>query len=245
MSQKIAARLFVEAELSVGAVVELAAEQAHYLRNVLRLGAGAALALFNGRQGEFIARIDSLGRNRGSIAIETQSREQIAEPDIWLVFAPIKRARIDFLIEKATELGASALFPVMTRYTMVERVNIERLRAHAIEAAEQSERLSVPEIHAPQALDALMAKWDPVRRLMLCDETKTSPPVATALKAARPGPWAVLIGPEGGFAQDELDALRKLPFVSPVSLGPRVLRADTAALAGLAVLQALIDDRAQ
>ncbi len=130
----------------------------------------------------------------------------------------------------------------MTRYTMVERVNLARLRANAIEAAEQSERLTVPQIHAPQPLERLLGAWDGSRRLVLCDETRTAPPIAAALKAARPGPWAVLIGPEGGFAETELDALQKLPFVCPVSLGPRVLRADTAALAGLAVLQALLGD---
>jgi 16S rRNA (uracil1498-N3)-methyltransferase len=245
MDQKPQARLFVEAALSDGAALELAPEQAHYLRSVLRLKEGEAVALFNGRDGEFRARIASLARGRCAVAVETQLREQADEADLWLVFAPIKRARIDLLIEKATELGAAALLPVMTRHTMVERVNLERLRAHAIEAAEQSGRLTVPEIRAPEALDHLLASWEPARRLMLCDETKTSPPAAAALKTAPPGPWAVLVGPEGGFAQDELDALKKLPFVCPVSLGPRILRADTAALAGLAVLQALIGDAAR
>ena len=244
MNQKLEARLFVEAELLSGATIELAEGQAHYLRNVLRLKEGQGIALFNGRDGEFSAQIETLERGRARVAVVSQLREQAREADLWLLFAPIKRARIDFLIEKATELGASAIYPVMTRHTMVERVNLARLKANAIEAAEQSERLSVPHIHAPRALDHLLASWEPSRRLMLCDETKTAPPVAVALKAERPGAWAVLVGPEGGFAEDELDALRKLPFVSPVSLGPRILRADTAALAGLALLQAFIGDAA-
>jgi len=231
--------LFVEAPLSAGVALALAAGQTHYLKTVLRLKAGARVALFNGKDGEWLARIEGFGRNTCSIAVEAQSRAQTIEPDLWLVFAPIKRARIDFLVEKATELGVSALFPVITQHTMVERVNLARLKANAIEAAEQSERLTFPQIHPAQPLERLVAGWDGSRRLMLCDETGTSPPVVAALKSADSGPWAVLVGPEGGFADRELDALKKLPFVCPVSLGPRVLRADTAALAGLAVLQAL------
>jgi 16S rRNA (uracil1498-N3)-methyltransferase len=242
MRDKPEARLFVEAELAAGRTLELAAEQAHYLKTVLRLKEGACIALFNGKAGEWLARIERFGRGACAVALETQTRPQTPDADLWLVFAPIKRARIDFLVEKATELGVSALHPVMTRYTMVERVNLARLTANAIEAAEQSERLSVPQIHAPQKLDHLIAAWDGSRRLMLCDESGTAPPVAAALKTAHSGPWAVLVGPEGGFAETELDDLRKLPFVCPVSLGPRVLRADTAALAGLAVLQALLGD---
>ena len=245
MNQKPEARLFVAATLSNGAIIELPPEQAHYLKSVLRLKAGAAIALFNGRDGEFLARVDAFGRHSCAIVLQSRSREQTPDPDLWLVFAPIKRARIDFLVEKATELGVSALYPVMTRYTMVERVNLARLTANAIEAAEQSERLSVPQIHGVQPLDRLIAAWDASRQIMLCDETRTAPPVAEALKVAHSGPWAVLVGPEGGFAETELDALRKLPFVCPVSLGPRVLRADTAALAGLAVLQALRGEAAQ
>src|SRR5258708_1998700 len=190
MSEKLEARLFVEAELSSGGSAELSADQAHYLRAVLRLREGQVVALFNGRQGEFRARIESLARGRCTVAIDTQLRAQARDGDLWLVFAPIKRARIDFLIEKATELGVSALYPVMTRYTMVERVNLDRLRANAIEAAQQSDRLTVPVIQPPLPLDRLMAQWDPARRIMLCGETRTAPPVAAALKVAPPGPWA-------------------------------------------------------
>jgi 16S rRNA (uracil1498-N3)-methyltransferase len=235
-------RLFVSSPLASGVAVELAQEQAHYIKNVMRLGEGDAVALFNGSDGEFRARIARFGKRAASLAVEERLRAQTAEPDLWLVFAPIKRARIDYLVEKATELGASALVPVITRHTHVERLNLDRLRAHAIEAAEQSERLTVPRIDEARALDDVIAAWDASRRIMLCDESGKAPPAATVLAAQSAASWAVLIGPEGGFAETELDALRKLPFVSAVSLGPRVLRADTAALAGLAVLQALRGD---
>ena len=206
------------------------------------------MALFNGRDGEWLGRIDIHGKNRCAVTLVEQHRPQAPEPDLWLVFAPIKRGRIDFLVEKATELGVSELYPVHTSRSVVERVNLDRLRVHAIEAAEQTERLSVPSIAAPQPLDRLVAQWPAPRRLLLCDESGASPPIADALRGAAaldntPAcPWAVLVGPEGGFAETELDALRKLPFVCAVGLGPRVLRADTAALAALAVLQALSGD---
>jgi 16S rRNA (uracil1498-N3)-methyltransferase len=242
MADEISIRLFVTAPLVNGAAVELGQEQTHYLKNVMRLGEGDAIALFNGADGEYRARIESFGKRAASLAVEQQTRPQQPEPDLWLVFAPIKRARIDYLVEKATELGVSALVPVITRHTHVERLNLDRLRAHAIEAAEQSERLTVPRIDEPRALDDVIAGWEASRRIMLCDESGRAPPVASALAAQSAVSWAVLIGPEGGFAETELDALRKLPFVSAVSLGPRILRADTAALAGLAVLQALRGD---
>ena len=242
MTPKIQTRLFVDAALVAGEALDLSADQTHYLKSVMRLDPADRIALFNGRDGEFAARIERFARHAATVTIETQTRPQDAPCDLWLLFAPIKRARIDFLVEKATELGASALYPVMTRHTMVERVNLDRLLANAIEAAEQSERLSVPTIHAPDDLARMLVSWDASRQLMLCDESGTAPPAASALASRARGPWAVLVGPEGGFAEDELDALRKLPFVCPVSLGPRVLRADTAAIAGLAVLQALLGD---
>jgi 16S rRNA (uracil1498-N3)-methyltransferase len=245
MSDKPAIRLFVESDLTAGAAVELSQDQAHYLKNVMRLSEGNAVALFNGRDGEFAARIAHFAKRGAGVVIETQTRAQEPDPDLWLVFAPIKRARIDFLVEKATELGVSALVPAITRHTIVERLNLDRLRAHAIEAAEQSERLTVPTIAEPRSLETLLDAWDASRRIMLCDESGTAPPAAVALQGLSASSWAVLIGPEGGFAETELDAIRKLPFVSPVSLGPRILRADTAALAGLAVLQAFRGEAAQ
>ena len=235
-------RLFVSTDLAGGLSVGLEPSQAHYVKTVLRLGPGAVVALFNGRDGEWLGRVDDTGKGWCSIALFEQSRAQEPPPDLWLLFAPVKRGRIDFLVEKATELGVAALYPVFTRRSVVERVNLDRLRANAIEAAEQTERLSVPLLAEPEPLERLVARWPAERRLLLCDESGTAPPIAEVLAGTAAECAAVLVGPEGGFAETELDALRKLPFVSPVGLGPRVLRADTAALAALAVLQALAGD---
>lgn len=235
-------RLYVKDDLASEARIELTLGQAHYLSAVLRLRPGAPVALFNGRDGEWQARIESCRRKGGAALVEHRLRAQESEPDVWLAFAPIKRARIDFLIEKATELGASVLQPVLTQRTVIERLNLERLRAHALEAAEQTERLSLPELREPVTLEHLLATWPSERNLLFCDETGTSASIAQSLAKAEPGPWAILTGPEGGFAETELDALKKLPFVSAVGLGPRVLRADTAALSALAVFQALLGD---
>jgi 16S rRNA (uracil1498-N3)-methyltransferase len=235
-------RLYVEADLAEGASVALDAGQAHYLKNVLRLPPGTPIALFNGRDGEWRAVIEGFGKETGVVKVERRTREQVPGPDLWLVFAPVKRARIDFLVEKATELGVSVLQPVQTERTQVERVKLERLRANVREAAEQTERLTLPEVREPLPLQRAIDRWPAGRRLLLCDESGASPDIASALRAEQPGAWGVLTGPEGGFTQRELDALRNLPFVCAVGLGPRVLRADTAALAALAVFQALLGD---
>lgn len=250
MTGKIATRLYVEEPLAAGQTLGLDQQRAHFLRTVLRLQRGAELALFNGRDGEWRARIDGLGKGWASLAVETQLRPQQPEPDVWLVFAPIKRARLDFMIEKAVELGASRLVPAFTRHTEVSRVNVERLAANAREAAEQCERLSVPEVAEPATLQALLDGWPAERRLLLAAERDDVPPAAEALAAERGraggraggAPWAVLVGPEGGFHAGELDALGKLPFVTAVGLGPRVLRADTAAIALLTCWQAWLGD---
>lgn len=246
-AEKIETRLYVEADLDAGATVGLDHARAHFLRSVLRLKQGARVAVFNGRDGEWAARIDALGKGWASLAVEDRRREQQPEPDLWLLFAPIKRARLDFLVEKAVELGVSRLQPVMTRHTAVSRVNLERLAANAREAAEQCERLSVPGVGEARALFDLMGDWPPARRLLVCSERGEAEPLARALgaEAGRPAAaWAVLTGPEGGFASSELDGLSKLPFVTPVGLGPRILRADTAALFALACWQALVGDGA-
>ena len=234
-------RLYAPADLGTGLVAGLSPGQAHYLRNVLRLEPGAALRLFNARDGEYEARLDGIGKGWASAALGARRRAPEPELDLWLVFAPVKRGRLDFLVEKATELGVSALLPVRTRRTIVERVNCERLEANAVEAAEQTERLSVPRIGEPQPLGRLLQDWPAERRLLACAESGAAAPLAAALRGLAP-PLAVLVGPEGGFDETELDGLRELPFVTAVGLGPRVLRADTAALAALAVVQAVAGD---
>jgi 16S rRNA (uracil1498-N3)-methyltransferase len=242
MRERPATRLCLTEPLAPGAVLELAPEMAHRLRTVLRLAPGAAIAAFNARDGEWLCRIGETGHRRTSLIVECLMRRAELDSDLWLLFAPIKRARLDWLIEKATELGASALLPVWTRYTQIERLNLDRLRAHATAAAEQSERLSAPDLHPPQALDVALAAWTDERRLIVCDETGAGEPIADALERLGPGPSALLTGPEGGFAETELDSLSKLSFVTRVGLGPRVLRADTAALAALAAFQAIAGD---
>jgi 16S rRNA (uracil1498-N3)-methyltransferase len=242
MNGRPATRLYVTAPLAPVAQVELSAGQAHRLRAVLRLSTGAAIAAFNAADGEWLCRIVEFGKNGGRLMVERQLRTAEPEPDLWLLFAPIKRARLDWLVEKATELGASALIPVWTVRTQAERLNLERLRAQAISAAEQSERLSVPELRLPENLDRVLAAWPAERRLIVCDETGAGEPIGTAVGRLSLGPAAFLVGPEGGFDQTELDALGKLSFVSRVGLGPRVLRAETAAVAALAVFQAIAGD---
>ena len=242
---EVATRLYVETDLGPGAAVGLAPGRAHFLRSVLRLKRGAALALFNGRDGEWLARIDALGKGWASLQVESQRRAQEGGPDLWLLFAPLKRARLDYLIEKAVEFGVARLQPVLTRHTAVTRVNLERLAANAREAAEQCERLDLPEIAAPAALFTALGDWPTGRRLLVCAEAGAARPIAEVLAEERGGAGdAILTGPEGGFARSELDGLRNLPFVSVVGLGPRILRADTAALAALACWQALAGDGA-
>ena len=209
---------------------------------MLRLGPGAAVAAFNERDGEWLCRLVEEGRRGAALVPEQQLKIAKTEPDLWLVFAPIKRARLDWLVEKASELGAAALLPVWTERTQPERLNGERLRALAIAAAEQSERLSVPEVRTPERLDRLLASWPAERRLLVCDETGVGRPIVSALGDFGDGPAALLIGPEGGFTDTELDGLGKLPIVTRVGLGPRVLRAETAAIAALAVFQAIAGD---
>jgi 16S rRNA (uracil1498-N3)-methyltransferase len=236
------ARLYVATSLGI-ASIRLGAERAHYLRHVLRMSVGERLAIFNAADGEYEARIGAFGKGWCDIAIGAQRRAPRRESDLWLLFAPIKRTRIDGMIEKATELGVSEFRPVFTQHTAMTRINLERLKAIAIEAAEQCERLSVPEFRPPQSLAEALRAWPGERQLLLCDETGSGEPIGRSLTREKPQHGgAILIGPEGGFSAAELDGLRKLPFVTPVGLGPRVLRADTAALAALSVVQALAGD---
>jgi len=243
LTEKVATRLYIPAALAEGGAAKIDATQAHRLRHVLRLGAGACVAAFNPRDGEFFCRVAEIGRNSGSLAVERRLRKPEPEAELWLLFAPIKRLRLDWLIEKGTELGVSAFVPVMTERTQPERLNRARLAAHTVAASEQSERLSVPEIRPAERLPQVLASWDPSRSLVVCDETGGGKPIAEALAALKPGvPLALLIGPEGGFTQSELDALADLSFVTRAGLGLRVLRAETAALAALAVFQAIVGD---
>jgi len=241
-------RLFVSEPLCVGGSIGLNPAQAHYLQHVLRLRAGDPVALFNGTDGEWAGTIAGFGKSWTLVDVTWLRREQLAEPDLWLLFAPIKHARIDYLAQKSTELGVSVLQPVITAHTSVSRVNIGRLSANAMEAAQQTGRLTIPKVQPVAPLQEVLAAWPEKRRLMFCDESGSGAPVGEVLAAERNSghlPWAVLIGPEGGFAASELDALAKLPFVRPVSLGPRLLRADTAAVAALACWQAALGDWAE
>jgi len=234
-------RLHCAAPLAAGEPVELGEARAHYLRNVMRMRAGDEIGLFDAAHGEWAARVESLSRSSCVAVPVAALRPPAAEDGPWLCFAPIKRARLDAMVEKATELGASRLVPVFTRHTAMERVNVERLAAIATEAAEQCERLSVPEISAPATLEGLLAGWPAGRVLVVADESGGGVPIASALAGAS-GPLAILAGPEGGFARAELDALARAVFVRRVGLGPRILRSDTAAIAALAILQALAGD---
>ena len=234
-------RLYVEAALGEGVRLAPGEGPSHYLLHVMRAKAGERVRLFNGRDGEWLAEIAEVSKRSCVLVCERRLAPQADVPDLWLVFAPVKKTPADYVAQKATELGVSVLQPVLTRRTIVARVNLERLAANAVEAAEQSGRLSVPEVRAPLTFDKLLAGWPRQRRLLFCDEGG-APPIAEALRAAPDGPWGVLTGPEGGFDPAEREALRQCDFVTPVSLGARILRADTAALAALAVWQAVRGD---
>jgi 16S rRNA (uracil1498-N3)-methyltransferase len=237
------ARLHVTGPLTPGTLVPLEIGQVHYLRAVMRMQPGDKVFVFNGHDGEALAEISALDKRKGDLKVLRQTRPQLSEPDIWLLFAPIRKARVDFIVEKATELGASRLLPVMTRRTQGGRVPVDRLSAIAREAAEQSERLTLPQLDEPVALEKIAAEWPASRRLIVCDETGTGGPIANVLAALPPGePLAVLVGPEGGFAPGELACFDPLPLISRVSLGPRILRADTAVAAVLSVVQSVLGD---
>jgi 16S rRNA (uracil1498-N3)-methyltransferase len=235
---KSLSRLFVRSRLSEGAHVELNAAQANYLGNVMRLGEGADLLVFDGQTGEWLARIAETGKKRMTLSIERKTREPEIVPDVWLAFAPVKRAQTDWLVEKATELGAERLLPVITQRTIAERVKLERLESIAIEAAEQCGRTRLPEIADPVGLKKLLARRDAERPLYFADEGGGE----AAAKAFERGPALILIGPEGGFTDEERRLVRKTENAVPISLGPRILRAETAALAALAAYMAVAGD---
>jgi len=235
-------RLFVDHPLGEGQTVPLERDQAHYLFGVMRRGTGDGVLLFNGRDGEWLATVAEAGKRAGSLACVSQSGPQRMPPDLWLLFSPIKKARTDFIVEKAAEMGAARILPVQADFTNSERIRQDRLQAHAVEAAEQCGGTYVPEVSNLQKLDRLLSDWPDDRQLMFCDESRTAAPVLPALQGAAPGPWAILIGPEGGFAPEEAARLHALPGVLPVTLGPRILRADTAAAAAVTAWQAVLGD---
>lgn len=235
-------RLYVTGDLGTNMAVTLNEGQTHYLLHVLRARAGNRVLLFNGRDGEWLAEIAQAGKRGVTMACIKRTQPQAGVPDIWLVFAPVKKTPSDYLVQKAAELGVSVLVPVFTRRTIVSRINPERMAANAIEAAEQSARLSVPEVRESVSLEKLLASWPKERRLYFCDEGGDAKPLADAARGTH-GPAAILTGPEGGFDPAERERLRARSFVTPVTLGPRILRADTAALAALAVWQSVCGDR--
>ncbi|MBC6982220.1 16S rRNA (uracil(1498)-N(3))-methyltransferase [Caulobacter sp. 17J80-11] len=247
-------RLHVEPSLSAGARVELPADQARYLLTVMRLQTGEAVLLFNGRDGEWRARLAETSKRACVLEVEEQTRAQAGVPDVELVVALVKRAALETIVEKATELGAARVRLVTTRRTNADHTNVARLQAIATEAAEQTERLDVPQILAPEKLERLLDGWDANRQLMFCDEAGDDPqaewggaagraqPALDALGGNESRSWAILIGPEGGFDPAERARLRELSFVTPVTLGPRILRADTAAISALTLWQAALGD---
>ena len=234
-------RLYLEQPLGEGQTLSLTRAQAHYLFGVMRQGVGGAVAVFNGRAGEWRARITEAGKRGGTLTCEAQTAPQRDPPDVWLMFAPIKKARTDFIVEKAAEMGAARIIPVQTDFTNSERIRQDRLQAHAVEAAEQCGGTFVPEVTGLHRLDTLLSDWPADRHLMFCDEALAggSPAFPSDLSGQ---PWAILIGPEGGFSDAERTRLRALPFAHPVALGPRILRADTAAVAALTLWQVTFGD---
>ncbi|MBI1417398.1 MAG: 16S rRNA (uracil(1498)-N(3))-methyltransferase [Limimaricola sp.] len=233
-------RLYVEHPLGAGQSVPLTPPQAHYLFNVMRLGPGAEVLVFNGHDGEWAAAVEGGTKRGGTLGCVAQTKALQLPPDLWLMFAPIKKARTDFIVEKAAEMGAARIMPVITAFTNAERVRADRLRAHAIEAAEQCGGTVVPQVDEAQKMGAVLDHWPEGRRLMFCDEALVGS--GAALLDAPRGPWAILIGPEGGFSPDERARLHALPFAHAVSLGPRILRADTAAVAALTLWQMALGD---
>lgn len=247
-------RLYVDHPLGPGQPVALTGDQAHYLFSVMRLAKGDDVLVFNGRDGEWRGVVEEAGRRAGILVCAEQTRPLRRPPDLWLLFAPLKKARTDFIVEKAAELGAARIVPVITRHTNADRIRQDRLQAHAVEAAEQCGGTFVPEVAALQSLERLLEHWPAGRRILWCDEALAGRSSAlTGLLAgpsddarqdvrAAAGPWAILVGPEGGFSETEQSRLRAMPQAVPVGLGPRILRADTAAVAALTLWQAALGD---
>ncbi|OUS34316.1 16S rRNA (uracil(1498)-N(3))-methyltransferase [Rhodobacterales bacterium 56_14_T64] len=240
MSAKI--RLYVEHPLGLGQSVPLDRGQANYLFAVMRMAVGGQVKLFNGRDGEWLADIAQAGKRAGVLTCTAQTKPLQMPPDLWLVFAPIKKARTDFIVEKAAEMGAARIVPVQTVFTNSDRIRQDRLQAHAVEAAEQCGGTYVPEVADLQKLSRLLDHWPEGRQLMFCDEAEVGNALALAAAQKSDAPWAILIGPEGGFSEAERERLHALPYSHVVSLGPRILRADTAAVAAMTLWQQALGD---
>ena len=235
MSAKI--RLYVDHPLGVGQSLPLEKPQAHYLFGVMRQALGAQILVFNGRDGEWLCEVSAAGKRGGTLLCQSQTKPLQMPPDLWLIFAPIKKARTDFIVEKAAEMGAARILPVLTEYTNIGRVHVDRLQAHAVEAAEQCGGTFVPYVAQASKLGALLDQWDTERQILFCDEALAGDTSSVSELSALKGPWAILIGPEGGFSDKERTRLHGLEMTHPVSLGPRILRADTAAVAAMTLWQ--------
>lgn len=242
MAKTAKIRLFVKGSLGVGQGIVLNRDSANYLFNVMRLNVGAQILVFNGHDGEWLAEVVEAGKRGGKLACVEQSGPQLMPPDLWLLFAPIKKTRTAFIVEKAAELGAARIMPTITQFTNSERLRQDRLQAHAVEAAEQCGGTYVPEVTEAQKFEAALADWPTDRQILFCDENRTALPVAKALAKASTGKWAIIIGPEGGFSPEEAANLRGMPQTISVTLGPRILRADTAAVAALTAWQSALGD---
>lgn len=234
-------RLYVDHPLGKGQSVALTREQAHYLFGVMRLSTGREVALFNGADGEWLSTVAEAGKRGGTLICKQQSLPQQNPSDLWLLFAPVKKARTDFIVEKAVEMGVSRLCPVQTEFTNSERIRQDRLQAHAVEAAEQCGAVFVPPVDGLKRLDQVLSGWPEERRILFCDEAQTGQ--AADLRGEDQGAaWAILVGPEGGFSNAERERLLGMPQSSAISLGPRILRADTAAVAALTLWQSTLGD---
>lgn len=235
-------RLYLDAPLVPGGMVPLGKDQAHYLLAVLRLGDGAEVLVFNGRDGEFTATLRPQGKKSAALEIGAQTREQPPQSRLDFLFAPLKVGRLEYLVQKATEMGVRTITPVFTDHTQLHKVNAERLAANILEAAEQCGNLAIPKLGAAVRLETLLGTWDPARRIIFCNESQAGNNPREILSGVQERDLALLVGPEGGFSERERDMLTTLPFVTPIPLGPRILRADTAAVAALTAVQMTIGD---
>lgn len=235
-------RLFVPQAMQANGEIEPDPQQAHYLLNVLRMHAGTQLLVFNGVDGEWLASLIEVNRKKVRLSLMTQVRPQPALPDLIYCFAPLKQGRLDYMVQKAVEMGAGVLQPVLTQHTQMSNIGIDRIRANVVEAAEQCGILAIPEVREVVKLERLIWEWEPGRRLIFCDEGADTNNPMPALQAVLENKLGLLIGPEGGFSEEERQQLRALPYVTSIPLGPRILRADTAAVAAMAVIQATIGD---